>query len=124
MPGDNLVSTQINAGLRIHTGSSWRRDMLPTQAVFSLRSALCHVNAAAAMSAKRKSYHETWEMDRGMCPTTSHPLLPQLHVRHGHCQFFSNNRHPYRFVYMVASDQTCLFKRAIAAALASHAVLL
>ena len=30
--------------------------MLPTWAVFSLRSASCHVNAAAAISAKRKSY--------------------------------------------------------------------
>ena len=30
--------------------------MLPTWAVFSLQSASCHVNAAAAMSAKRKSY--------------------------------------------------------------------
>ena len=92
--------------------------MLPTWAVFSLRSALCHVNVA-----KQKSYHDTQEMDRGMCPTTSHPLLPQLRVCHGRCQFFSNRR-PYRFVYMVASDHTCLFKRAIAAVLASYAVLL
>ena len=30
--------------------------MLPTWAVFSLRSASCHVNTAAAMSAKQNSY--------------------------------------------------------------------
>ena len=74
------------------------------------------------MAAKQKSYHDTQEMDRGMCPTTSHPLLPQLHVCHGCCRFFSNRR-PYRFVYMMASDHTYLFKRAIAAALATHAVI-
>ena len=58
-------------------GSSWRRDMLPSWAVFSLRSASCHANAAAAMSTKQKSYYDTQEMEHGTCPTMSPSFIPQ-----------------------------------------------